>query len=188
MDLRSLTLKDTVVYSVTCVRESDQKCIMKDDIRAWNAIGIDDFATYWIGSFGNEALEKSKSEKGNGCSIIITCSSGESKVFSTTVKDKFKADETKTKPMVTVEIDCEDKKTEPAYEDTPIPEKVEAAAEETVVDKASEPIVEDAAAKKPEPAPEEKKSEKPKAKKSKADSEPKEKKQTKKPAAKKADK
>lgn len=180
MDFRNITLKDTVVYSVTCVREFDQKCVMKDDVRAWNAIGIDDFAKYWIGSFGDEALEKSKSEKGNGCSIIITCSSGESKVFSTTVKDKFKADETKTKPMVTVEIDCEDKKAESAYEDTPIPEKVEVAV--------GEAIVEDAAAKKSEPAPEEKKSEKPKAKKSKADSDPKEKKQTKKPAAKKADK
>ena len=174
MDFRSITLKDTVVYSVTCVREFDQKCVMKDDVRAWNAIGIDDFAKYWIGSFGDQALEKSKSEKGNDCSIIITCSNGDSKVFSTLGKNKFNPDEKKAKSIVTVEV--------------PIPEKVEVAAEETIVDKASEPVVEDAAAKKSEPDPEEKKSEKPKAKKSKADSEPKEKKQTKKPAAKKADK
>ena len=188
MDFRSITLKDTVVYSVTCVREFDQKCVMKDDVRAWNAIGIDDFAKYWIGSFGDQALEKSKSEKGSDCSIIITCSNGDSKVFSTLGKNKFNPDEKKAKSIVTVEVDCEEKKTESAYKDTPIPEKVEVAAEKTIVDKASEPIVEDAAAKKSEPAPEEKKSEKPKAKKPKADSEPKEKKQTKKSAAKKADK
>ena len=165
MDFRNITLKDTVVYSVTCVREFDQKCVMKDDVRAWNAIGIDDFAKYWIGSFGDQALEKSKSEKGNDCSIIITCSNGDSKVFSTLGKNKFNPDEKKAKSIVTVEVDCGEKKTESAYKDTPIPEKVEVAAEETIVDKPSEPVVEDAAAKKSEPAPEEKKSEKPKAKK-----------------------
>ena len=140
MDFRSITLKDTVVYSVTCVREFDQKCVMKDDVRAWNAIGIYDFAKYWIGSFGDQALEKSKSEKGNDCSIIITCSNGDSKVFSTLGKNKFNPDEKKAKSIVTVEVDCEEKKTESAYKDTPIPEKVEVAAEETFTRKIRFPL------------------------------------------------
>lgn len=167
MDFRNITLKDTVVYSVTCVREFDQKCVMKDDIRAWNAIGIDDFAKYWIGSFGDEALEKSKSEKGNDCSVIITCSNGDSKVFSTVGKDKFNADEKKTKSIVTVEVDCEEKKSEPIYEETKIPEKVEAAAEKT------------------DPESKDKKSDNPKEKKAKPESTPKPKQQAKKSAAKK---
>ena len=139
MDFRNITLKDTIVYSVTCVREFDQKCVMKDDVRAWNAIGIDDFAKYWIGSFGDEALEKSKSEKGNDCSIIITCSNGDSKVFSTLGKNKFNPDEKKAKSIVTVEVDCKDKTIDSEYKDTPIPEKVEASDKKQVSeDKPSE--------------------------------------------------
>jgi hypothetical protein len=113
MNTTGLTLADTIVYEITCIRDFDQKCVMKKNIRALNSIRIDDFAKYWIGSFGEEVLEKSKSENGNKCSIVITSSDGQYKMYSAG------QDESKNNDEKPVELTAEDKPVEP-IKDEPV--------------------------------------------------------------------